>query len=130
MRVFAFGFIVCVVCTVRVYRVFKGVSPAPLHRHTIFTCTPVRNLHRNLQFPVTCWWQINMWAHHPNITTPLHYDLLHNFYVQVYGRKRFVLTAPQAWRDAYLFPRIHPTSRMSQVPWTDPARFDVGCLLA
>jgi lysine-specific demethylase 8 len=46
--------------------------------------------------------------------TPLHYDLCHNFYVQVHGRKRFVLFAPS--QRALL----HAPPRWRRAGWTSP----------
>lgn len=63
-------------------------------------------------------WETNVWVGGPLIRTPTHYDLLHNFYVQVQGHKRFRLYSPEQWPYLYLFPRLHPSTRMSQV---DPA---------
>jgi len=68
--------------------------------------------------------EFNIWLGVPEITTPVHYDLPHNFYVQLYGRKRFLLFAPDQWKYLYLYPRIHPSSRMSQVDWEDSSRFE------
>ena len=31
------------------------------------------------------------------------------------GRKRFALLPPDVWREVRLYPRIHPSSRMSQL---------------
>jgi len=64
--------------------------------------------------------ELNMWSGTDNVTTPLHYDVTHNFYVQVKGRKRFVLFPPSDWRKLYLYPRIHPSTRMSQVASSFP----------
>lgn len=51
------------------------------------------------------------------MTTPLHYDLAYNFYAQISGKKGFLFISPTLWKFFCLFPRIHPSSRMSQVPW-------------
>eukprot|EP00939_MAST-03C_sp_MAST-3C-sp1_P003183 g3183.t1 len=71
--------------------------------------------------------EINLWSGTDNITTPLHYDVTHNFYVQIRGRKRFVLFPPKDWRKLYLYPRVHPSSRSSQIasqfPNVDLERF-------
>jgi Cupin-like domain len=60
----------------------------------------------------------NVFIGEKGITTPLHYDIAHNFYVQVHGRKRFMLTAPDQWNALALYPRIHPSSRQSQMDLT------------
>jgi hypothetical protein len=64
--------------------------------------------------------EVNMWSGTDNVTTPLHYDVTHNFYVQVKGRKRFILFAPKDYNNIYLYPRIHPSTRMSQVASSFP----------
>lgn len=44
----------------------------------------------------------------------------HNLYVQLAGRKRFVITPPsQHWRLHY-YPRLHPLTRKSQVDFDQP----------
>lgn len=59
--------------------------------------------------------QVNAWFGGPGISTPLHYDAMHNSYAQIRGRKRFILFPAAQHGNLYLFPRIHPSSRMSQV---------------
>ena len=51
------------------------------------------------------------------LCTPCHYDGVHNAYVQVKGYKRFVILSPDAWRGLYVFPKLHPSSRQTQVDW-------------
>uniref|UniRef100_A0A6B2LAI5 JmjC domain-containing protein n=1 Tax=Arcella intermedia TaxID=1963864 RepID=A0A6B2LAI5_9EUKA len=60
-------------------------------------------------------WETNLWMGVPPIRTPIHYDLLHNFYVQLHGNKRFILFPPTDYKYLYLYPRLHPSTRMSQV---------------
>lgn len=50
--------------------------------------------------------------------TPLHHDLCHNLYVQLSGRKRFVLFAPDQRRF------LHAPSRLSRNYWTSPVDVD------
>lgn len=59
--------------------------------------------------------EVNAWFGGPGVTTPLHYDAMHNSYAQVRGQKRFILFPAKQHKNLYLFPRIHPSSRMSQV---------------
>ncbi|GAB5360175.1 hypothetical protein AAMO2058_000605000 [Amorphochlora amoebiformis] len=59
--------------------------------------------------------EVNLWMGSRGIGTPLHYDVAHNMYVQVSGKKRFRMFSPEAHSNVYLFPRVHPASRMSQV---------------
>ena len=66
--------------------------------------------------------EVNVWIgrHFRSSATPFHYDGVHNAYVQVKGRKRVVLLPPEAWPLLHLFPKLHPSSRMSQAPLQDP----------
>lgn len=59
--------------------------------------------------------QTHVWLSSPNTTTPAHYDVSHNLYFQIYGRKRFLLAPPSAWEQLYLYPVLHPGHRSSQV---------------
>ena len=61
--------------------------------------------------------EANVWIGQPNVTTPLHYDAVHNSYAQLRGRKHFTIVPPWYWKCLYLFPGIHPSARMTQVPW-------------
>ena len=61
-----------------------------------------------------------LWAGTRGISSPLHYDAAHNVYHQLVGFKRFLLFPPN--RSMNVFPRIHPSTRSSQidllrVPW-------------
>lgn len=47
--------------------------------------------------------------------TPAHYDLYHNMYLQLEGRKRFLLFPPAQWQQLYPYPLLHPGGRASQV---------------
>eukprot|EP00053_Salpingoeca_punica_P009790 m.88140 g.88140 ORF g.88140 m.88140 type:complete len:406 (-) comp15167_c0_seq1:63-1280(-) len=59
--------------------------------------------------------QTHVWVSPPNTTTPCHFDLFHNFYVQLAGRKRFLLFPPAQWQQLYLYPLLHPAGRSTQV---------------
>ena len=63
----------------------------------------------------------NIWIGQPNVTTPLHYDAVHNAYAQLRGQKHFTLVPPLYWRCLHLFPGIHPSARMTQIPWESVA---------
>ena len=47
--------------------------------------------------------------------TPLHHDEMHNFYIQIYGEKKFTLYPAESWKNLYLFPKYHIQHRNSQV---------------
>lgn len=53
-------------------------------------------------------------------TTHLHYDISHNFYIQIYGMKRFVVFPPEEYENLYLFPFLHPGAQQSQVDISNP----------
>jgi hypothetical protein len=59
--------------------------------------------------------EVNLWMGGPGVTSPLHYDGVHNSFVQIHGYKRFVLFPPENFNELYLFPRLHPSSRQSQL---------------
>ena len=50
----------------------------------------------------------NVWMGYNGTTAHTHYDIFHNFNVQLYGRKRFLLMPPSDWANLYHYPRIHP----------------------
>lgn len=60
----------------------------------------------------------NLWIGGPGITAHSHYDSNHNYYVQLYGYKRFLLSPPSQLRHFYLYPSAHPSFRQSQVNFT------------
>ena len=51
---------------------------------------------------------VNMWLGQSGVVAPCHYDGYHNVFVQVGGRKRFLLWSPQAWRQLNPRPFLHP----------------------
>lgn len=69
------------------------------------------------------------------MTTPAHFDceqfcfclffvflngeVVHNVYCQLVGFKRFVLFAPRDFFNLYTFPALAPSSRMTQINFTD-----------
>ena len=57
----------------------------------------------------------NAWAGVPGISSPLHYDAAHNVYLNLMGHKRFLLLPPEATPLLYPFPRLHPSTRQSQL---------------
>ena len=57
----------------------------------------------------------NAWAAAPGVTSPLHYDAAHNVYSQLTGRKRWLLLSPDDAPRLYPYPRLHPSTRQSQI---------------
>eukprot|EP01121_Diplochlamys_sp_Union-15-3_P013126 TRINITY_DN4038_c0_g1_i2.p1 TRINITY_DN4038_c0_g1~~TRINITY_DN4038_c0_g1_i2.p1 ORF type:complete len:345 (+),score=48.58 TRINITY_DN4038_c0_g1_i2:54-1088(+) len=65
-------------------------------------------------------YELWLWLGGADIGPPLHYDMDHNFFVQISGRKRFILFPPQEFRNLHLYPRVHPLTRKSQVNFDHP----------
>jgi hypothetical protein len=55
------------------------------------------------------------WSGPPGISSPLHYDAAHNAYLQVSGRKRFLLFPHNVSDALYSYPRLHPSTRQSMI---------------
>ena len=51
----------------------------------------------------------SVWMGYNGSTAHTHYDIFHNYNVQIYGRKRFQLFPPSEWRKLYHYPRHHPS---------------------
>jgi hypothetical protein len=49
-------------------------------------------------------------------STP-HYDQSQNFFVQIFGRKRFLLSSPGNYSGFYFYPLSHPSGRHSALDW-------------
>jgi len=62
----------------------------------------------------------NAWISSKGVIASCHYDMYHNFFVQVSGRKRFTLFPPSDWHNLQVFPISHPSHRQCQVNMLDP----------
>lgn len=62
----------------------------------------------------------NAWLGPGGATTHTHYDISQNFYIQIYGTKRFVLFPPSEYSNLYLYPFVHPGAQQSQVSFDNP----------
>jgi len=62
---------------------------------------------------------INLWMGQPNVIAHCHYDAYHNFYAQIYGRKRFTMFRPTEWPGIYPYPFLHPHHAQAQVNISD-----------
>lgn len=51
---------------------------------------------------------VNLWLGPAGAVAHAHYDGYHNAFVQLQGRKRFLLLPPSAWQDLGLYPFVHP----------------------
>jgi hypothetical protein len=54
------------------------------------------------------------------VTAHTHYDCSSNLFLQVYGRKRWILYSPADWENLYLYPNLHLHYHQSQVDWAHP----------
>jgi hypothetical protein len=59
--------------------------------------------------------RFNLWMGSKGTFTNAHYDSVHNFFIQVYGKKKFLLFPPNAIEDLYVFPKGHPSARQSRI---------------
>ena len=57
---------------------------------------------------------INIWMGEKGVVSPCHYDGYHNIYVQIFGKKRFVLAMPNASHTLQPFPFLHPSHAQCQ----------------
>jgi Cupin-like domain len=64
--------------------------------------------------------QTLLWMGSQGAVAPLHHDLMHNFFVQIYGSKQFTLYPPSDWHNVYLFPKFHLRHRNSQIDMSAP----------
>jgi len=58
---------------------------------------------------------VNVWFGSKGSTAAIHHDPFENFFVQIYGRKRFYLFPPSESSNLALHPKTHPKNRQSQV---------------
>eukprot|EP00040_Diaphanoeca_grandis_P002122 m.20604 g.20604 ORF g.20604 m.20604 type:complete len:588 (-) comp13004_c0_seq1:46-1809(-) len=57
----------------------------------------------------------HVWISPKESVTPAHYDIAHNFFIQMKGRKRVLMFPPESWQLLYLHPILHPASLSAQV---------------
>ena len=68
------------------------------------------------------------WLSSPGARTHTHYDNDRNFFVQLIGRKRFVLWPPNQTQALCAYPRLHPLWHKSRVVFEAPdARAGTAC---
>uniref|UniRef100_A0A6B2L6L0 JmjC domain-containing protein n=1 Tax=Arcella intermedia TaxID=1963864 RepID=A0A6B2L6L0_9EUKA len=58
---------------------------------------------------------VMLWMGSKGVTAPTHYDKSHNFFIQINGTKRFILSPPEEHNKLYLYPSLHPMRLQSQV---------------
>ena len=59
---------------------------------------------------------INLWVGGAGVVAASHYDASINLFVQLHGRKRFLLTAPEAEASVAPYSFLHPHFRRAQQP--------------
>ena len=59
--------------------------------------------------------KVNVWVGEAGVETSLHADTYNNFYVQLHGRKRFLLLPPWDFGHAHEYPFVHPNFAQSQL---------------
>ena len=68
---------------------------------------------------------INAWIGPPHVIAHCHYDGYHNFYVQLYGTKKFTLFSPSQWPGLYPYPFLHPSHAQAQVNLSDVGQLEL-----
>ena len=70
----------------------------------------------------------HFWFGPRGVRTRPHYDMSHNFFVQVFGTKTFYLAPPRAAPWWYIYPWNHPSARHAQLDWphTATSRFPLA----
>eukprot|EP00964_Phaeocystis_antarctica_P135611 scaffold99957_cov66-Phaeocystis_antarctica.AAC.2 len=61
-----------------------------------------------------------VWLSTPGVRTHTHFDSDHNIFVQLVGRKRFTLWAPNQTEALCMFPRLHPLWHKSRLDFERP----------
>ena len=64
---------------------------------------------------------VNAWIGQPHVIAHCHYDGYHNFYAQLYGRKKFTLFSPAQWPGLHPYPFLHPSHAQCQVNLSNAA---------
>jgi len=58
----------------------------------------------------------HVWMGSAGATSTLHYDTAHNSYLQLHGRKRFLLLPPSYTAGMPTYPEAHPSNRQARPP--------------
>lgn len=57
---------------------------------------------------------VSLWLGQPGVAAYVHHDAYDNVFVQLRGRKRFVIAAPEGWRLLRPYPLLHPSHGQAQ----------------
>lgn len=60
-------------------------------------------------------WSPMIWMSHPGVISQTHYDTQNNIFLQIFGKKKFVLFSPDDSVKLYQYPLIHLSYRQSQI---------------
>jgi hypothetical protein len=97
-----------------VYAMFNGRENGKLLRDTDGS---------NLAIPWVQPLELNVWVGGASgLTTPCHFDMVHNMYAQIVGYKRFILFGPGDHFALYTFTRMHPSARQTQIDFRNYSR--------
>lgn len=58
-----------------------------------------------------------MWFGMKGVRSTIHYDESYNFYIQIFGTKRWYFAPPEYYSSCYLYPMAHPSTRQCQLDW-------------
>lgn len=91
-----------------VYAMFDAKDAFPMLGREVFS--------QDVTIPWLRALETNVWiAGTSGISTPCHFDMVHNVYSQIVGFKRFVLFPPAEFFGLYTFTRLHPSARQTQI---------------
>lgn len=60
-----------------------------------------------------------IWIGGKGVVTNTHFDAYENVYLQIKGRKQFLLSPPTDYYKMAVYPRMHPSDRQSRIEWVD-----------
>jgi len=69
----------------------------------------------------------SIWVSTPGLRTHTHFDSDHNMFIQLLGKKRFVLWAPNQTQKMCPFPRLHPLWHKSRADFEQPDTTLLAC---
>jgi hypothetical protein len=76
-----------------------------------------------LKLPDQTWVYFSVWMGEGGATTAAHFDMDDNFYVQYYGRKRFLLFPPSDYKRWKSYPRVSPNHKQVQMEQNSTSRY-------
>ncbi|HEU4533966.1 MAG TPA: cupin-like domain-containing protein, partial [Polyangiaceae bacterium] len=97
------------------WRVFEAI---PQLRKAVGSLAPFMGLSPPWPAPIGRLLQLEplLWMGPGGVVSPLHFDRAHNFFVQLYGRKKWILVAPEESDNVYYPCADFPLSRLHMSP--------------